>query len=87
VAVSEPDEVERVLGGFWAEVLEVESVAPGDHLLDLGGNSLVATMVANRIELTWGFRPSMEDMLSRSLRELAGICGEGIGGGGGVSAG
>jgi hypothetical protein len=31
-------------------------------------------MVANRVELAWGFRPSMEDLLMSSLRELAASC-------------
>ena len=68
------ENTERALGEFWAEVLDVDSVDPDDHLLELGGNSLVATMVANRVELAWGFRPSMEELLMCSLRELAASC-------------
>ena len=67
-------ETERVLAEFWEEVLELDSVGPDDHILELGGNSLVTTMVANRIELAWGFRPSMEELLTSSLRELAVAC-------------
>ena len=70
------EDTERVVGEFWAEVLDIDSVEPDDHLLELGGNSLVATMVANRIELAWGFRPSMEELLMCSLRELAASCEE-----------
>jgi Phosphopantetheine attachment site len=68
------EDTERVLGEFWAEVLDVDSVEPDAYLLELGGNSLVATMVANRVELAWGFRPSMEELLGSSLRELAASC-------------
>jgi acyl carrier protein len=68
------EDTQQVLGEFWAEVLDVDSVEPDDHLLELGGNSLVATMVANRIELAWGFRPSMEELLTASMRELAAAC-------------
>ena len=68
------EDTERVLGEFWAEVLDVDSVEPDADLLELGGNSLVATMVANRVELAWGFRPSMEELLGSSLRELAASC-------------
>jgi acyl carrier protein len=68
------EDTERVLGEFWAEVLDVDSVEPDAYLLELGGNSLVATMVANRVELAWGFRPSMEELLASSLRELAAAC-------------
>jgi Phosphopantetheine attachment site len=67
-------ETEEVLAGFWTEVLEADAVGPDDRILELGGNSLLATMVANRIELAWGFRPSMEELLTSSLRELADAC-------------
>ena len=68
------EDTQQVLADFWAEVLDVDSVEPDAYLLELGGNSLVATMVANRVELAWGFRPSMEELLASSLRELAAAC-------------
>jgi acyl carrier protein len=68
------EDTQQVLGEFWAEVLDIDSVEQDDHLLELGGNSLIATMVANRIELAWGFRPSMEELLMCSLQELAAAC-------------
>ena len=68
------EDTQQVLADFWAEVLDVDSVEPDAYLLELGGNSLVATMVANRVELAWGFRPSMEELLGSSLRELAAAC-------------
>ena len=68
------EDTQQVLADFWAEVLDVDSVEPDAYLLELGGNSLVATMVANRVELAWGFRPSMEELLVSSLRELAAAC-------------
>jgi acyl carrier protein len=67
-------ETTEQLTEFWMELLDVESVSPGDHLLDLGGNSLVATMIANRIEFAWGIRPTMEQLLTSSLQELAVLC-------------
>jgi hypothetical protein len=39
-----------------------------------GGDSLIATMIANRIELAWGFRPCMEEMLTLSFDELSEVC-------------
>ena len=68
------EDTQQVLAEFWAEVLDIDSVEPDAYLLELGGNSLVATMVANRVELAWGFRPSMEELLMSSLRELAESC-------------
>lgn len=64
----------QVLTQFWQELLDVDTVEPGDHLLERGGNSLVATMLANRIELTWGFRPTMTELMTTSFSELSALC-------------
>lgn len=52
----------------------MEEIGPDDQLLDLGGNSLIATMVANRIEYAWGFRPTMEQLMTASFGEFAQFC-------------
>jgi hypothetical protein len=65
---------QTILAEMWVELLEVDAVQPSDHLLELGGNSLIATMIANRIEVAWGFRPTMATMMSASLAELAEAC-------------
>jgi phosphopantetheine binding protein len=64
----------EMLAQFWQELLDVETVCPDDHLLERGGNSLVATMLANRIEFAWGFRPSMTELMTRSFKELSALC-------------
>ncbi len=64
----------ELMSEFWTELLDVDSVVPDDHLLELGGNSLVATMLANRIEAAWGFRPTMDQMLNSSFQELSDLC-------------
>jgi hypothetical protein len=64
----------EVLTQFWQELLDVDIVRPGDHLLECGGNSLVATMLANRIELIWGFRPTMAELMTSSFSELSALC-------------
>ncbi|MFD9601987.1 phosphopantetheine-binding protein [Streptomyces sp. NPDC059970] len=69
------DDTAVVLSDVWQEFLEVDSVKPGDRILELGGNSLIATMIANRIELAWGFRPSMENLLTQTFDELSALCG------------
>lgn len=68
------EETAKVLTEHWEELLDLDRVEPGGRLLELGGNSLIATMLANRVELAWGFRPSMEDLLSQSLDELTTAC-------------
>jgi hypothetical protein len=72
--VSERPDTSQVLSEFWMELLDLDSVGPDDHLLELGGNSLVATMVANRIELAWGFRPTIAVLMTASLHEIAQLC-------------
>lgn len=67
-------ETERLVAEFCEEVLDSDKLDRELSLLELGGNSLAATMVANRIELSWGFRPSMEDLLILPLCELAAVC-------------
>ena len=64
----------ELLSEFWTELLDVESVNPDDHLLELGGNSLIATMIANRIEFAMGFRPTMDQLLNSSFQELSDLC-------------
>ena len=67
-------ETTELLSEYWTELLDAESVNPGDHLLELGGNSLIATMLANRIEAAWGFRPTMDQMLNSSFQEMSDLC-------------
>jgi acyl carrier protein len=70
----------QTLAGFWQELLYLDSVNPDSRLLELGGNSLVAVMLANRIELTWGIRPSMEELLTLTFQELSAWCDSNLSG-------
>jgi hypothetical protein len=67
-------DIPTVLAGFWQELLDVDAVRPGDTLLEVGGNSLIATMLANRIEATWNVRPSMADLMTSSFDEICQLC-------------
>ena len=42
-------DIEKVLGGIWAEVLKRDAVGVEDNFFDLGGHSLLATQVISRI--------------------------------------
>jgi acyl carrier protein len=63
------------LSSYWRELLGVEAVRPEDHFLEVGGNSLMATMLANRIEKELGVQLSMVDLFN-TLEHVATLCEE-----------
>lgn len=71
MAATNPIAVRERILELARNVLKCESVAPQDHFLDLGGDSLVAPVLAGRIEAEFGTRPEMEDIFTRSFGELA----------------
>ncbi|MBF8740921.1 non-ribosomal peptide synthetase [Pseudomonas guariconensis] len=48
-AAATGDDLQRRIAAIWRERLDVESVAPDDHFLLLGGNSIAATQVTARL--------------------------------------
>lgn len=62
--------VERVCA-WVAEVLELPSVAPGDNFVELGGNSLLAVILVNRVDEELGIRPDILDVFGLDLAALA----------------
>ena len=71
MAATDPSAVQDRILELACAVLKCESVGPQDHFLDLGGDSLVAPILAGRIEAEFGTRPEMEDIFTRSFGELA----------------
>jgi hypothetical protein len=67
---------ERLVAGFWQELLEVEAVGREQTFVALGGNSLLATMLANRLESALGHRPTLSEMFSLNLGDLARLLDE-----------
>lgn len=65
--------VEATIARHWRELLGVDAVAPGDHFIDLGGDSVRATMLANRIEDELGVRPSVVELFT-TLAQVARHC-------------
>ncbi len=53
--VAPRDDLERVLAGIWAELLEVEQVGIRDNFFELGGHSLLAVELALRVEQALGW--------------------------------
>jgi acyl carrier protein len=66
-------QMEQRLAGYWNELLGLQEIGRGDHFISLGGNSLLATMLANRIEEDLGIRPNMGELFC-SLEEMASLC-------------
>jgi Phosphopantetheine attachment site len=62
--------------GYCRELLDVTEVPRDALFLEIGGNSLLATMLANRLEEDHGVRPCIEDILVSSIAELADLCGQ-----------
>ena len=65
--------VEATIARHWRELLGVDAVAPTDHFIQLGGDSVRATMLANRIEDELGVRPSVVELFT-TLAEVARHC-------------
>ena len=53
-------ETEKLLGRFWQEALEIDSVSSEDDFFDLGGDSLAALVVAARIHAATDVRIDLE---------------------------
>ena len=66
-------QMEQRLAGYWGELLGLQEIGRGDHFISLGGNSLLATMLANRIEEDLGIRPMMGELFN-TLEEVATLC-------------
>ena len=65
--------IEDTIAGYWRELLGVELVKPTDDFIQLGGNSMLATMLANRIEDELGVRPEIVDLFVM-LGQLVRVC-------------
>ncbi|WP_434300798.1 phosphopantetheine-binding protein [Corallococcus exiguus] len=70
-----PTDTEAKLASWWKELLGVEVVRPEDHFLEIGGNSLMATVLSNRIESELGVEVSMAELFN-TLRAVATLCDE-----------
>jgi hypothetical protein len=72
------ENVAEQLTEMWEELLDLDEVVATDTLLAAGGNSLTAVMLANRVELAWGCRPTMEMLLSDTFQEIVEWCSKQI---------
>lgn len=66
------DELERVLAGIWAELLQVERVGIRDNFFELGGHSLLAVELAVRVEQVFGWHMPIAALFQTPTVELLG---------------
>ncbi len=70
-ASREHAEIETRLRRLWREVLGVASIGLDDNFFDLGGDSLLATILVSQIEAELGKRTSVVEIFSHpSIREM-----------------
>jgi acyl-coenzyme A synthetase/AMP-(fatty) acid ligase/acyl carrier protein len=75
------DEIERLLAGVWAAVLDLEAVGIDDHFLDLGGDSLGAMRVAALVMQATNVEVSVGALLTTpTVAEMAAVVREHVGG-------
>jgi hypothetical protein len=65
--------IQEMIAGHWRDLLGSERALPGDDFLALGGNSMLATLLANRIEDELGVRPQIVDLFA-TLEQIARVC-------------
>ena len=58
---------------YWIQVLKVDSVEPSDDFISLGGNSLNAVQVANRIADDLGVQLDIGEMFN-TLEQVTAHC-------------
>ncbi|TWT38919.1 Tyrocidine synthase 3 [Blastopirellula retiformator] len=65
-------DTQKRLAAIWSEILEVEEISLDESFIQLGGHSLLVTMLAGRIEREFGVAISPMDILdSEDLEALA----------------
>ena len=66
--------MQQRIASIWAEVLEIDSVASQDNFFDLGGYSLLAVRVLERMAEECGVQLELEDLVFQTLRQIAAKC-------------
>ncbi|MCX5586274.1 amino acid adenylation domain-containing protein [Streptomyces erythrochromogenes] len=60
------EEIQQVMCGIWAKVLNLDEVALDDDFFDLGGQSLLATQLISRIDELFGVRIPLSELFDQS---------------------
>ncbi|MET0892536.1 MAG: phosphopantetheine-binding protein [Pseudoxanthomonas sp.] len=70
VGAGQPSERARYLADLWAELLHCE-VQASDNFFDLGGHSMLAVQMANRVHRDTGVRIQLMTLATQSLAQIA----------------
>jgi acyl carrier protein len=62
-----------IIAKYWIQILNVDTVEPSDDFISLGGNSLSAVQVANRIADDLGVQLDIGEMFN-TLEQVAVHC-------------
>ena len=64
--------LEAALTSIWNDVLQIESVGPHEHFLDLGGNSISAFQLLSKVHERCGIELSLREFFTcLTIAELA----------------
>ena len=64
-------ETERTIARIWSEFLQIEKVSTDKCFFDIGGDSLLAISVIQKIDKEFGVRISPRDMMLNTLQQIA----------------
>jgi hypothetical protein len=67
--------VQDTIASYWKQFLGVDHVQPGDDFIGLGGTSILAVQVANRISTDLDVQIDLPEMFS-TLEEVTARCEE-----------
>lgn len=71
---------ESYLIGIWSELLDMD-VRPSDNFFDIGGNSMLAIQMSERVVKETGVRIKLMQLAVQSLGEIAASLPEDVAGG------
>lgn len=70
-------ELQRVLAAIWTEVLAIDPVGIRDSFFDLGGNSLLASLVLSRLPEQWRAEITLQALFEKpTIADLAAVITE-----------
>jgi acyl carrier protein len=60
------DAIQEKVAAVWREILEAATVGVDESLIDLGGDSIAATMCAHRLQTEFGVRVPVSTLLDET---------------------